>query len=64
VPPLASTKAVLDIDSENGRASRWHTDVISVEAFPLKAAPTQVSGSPALRSPHAIRFHQLVISDG
>jgi alpha-ketoglutarate-dependent sulfate ester dioxygenase len=35
VPPLAGTEAVLDIDAENGRASRWHTDVTFVEAFPL-----------------------------
>ena len=35
VPSLAGTEAVLDIDAENGRASRWHTDVTFVEAFPL-----------------------------
>jgi alpha-ketoglutarate-dependent sulfate ester dioxygenase len=35
VPSLAGTEAVLDIDGENGRASRWHTDVTFVEAFPL-----------------------------
>src|SRR5262252_4500312 len=32
---LAGTEAVLDIDAENGRASRWHTDVTFVPAFPL-----------------------------
>jgi taurine dioxygenase len=35
VPSLAGTEAVLDIDGEDGRASRWHTDVTFVEAFPL-----------------------------
>jgi alpha-ketoglutarate-dependent sulfate ester dioxygenase len=35
VPPVAGTEAVLDIDAENGRASRWHTDVTFVPAFPL-----------------------------
>src|SRR6516165_660049 len=35
VPSLVGTEAVLDIDGENGRASRWHTDVTFVEAFPL-----------------------------
>jgi alpha-ketoglutarate-dependent taurine dioxygenase len=35
VPSVAGTEAVLDIDAENGRASRWHTDVTFVEAFPL-----------------------------
>jgi taurine dioxygenase len=35
VPSLAGTEAVLDIDAENGRANRWHTDVTVVEAFPL-----------------------------
>jgi taurine dioxygenase len=34
VPSLAGTEAVLDIDAENGRASRWHTDVTFVPAFP------------------------------
>ena len=35
LPSLAGTEAVLDIDAENGRASRWHTDVTFVPAFPL-----------------------------
>jgi taurine dioxygenase len=35
VPSLAGTEAVLDIDGEKGRASRWHTDVTFVPAFPL-----------------------------
>ncbi len=35
VPPVAGTEAVLDIDAENTRASRWHTDVTFVPAFPL-----------------------------
>jgi alpha-ketoglutarate-dependent sulfate ester dioxygenase len=35
VPSLAGTEAVLDIDAENARANRWHTDVTFVEAFPL-----------------------------
>jgi taurine dioxygenase len=35
VPSLAGTEAVLDIDAENARASRWHTDVTFVPAFPL-----------------------------
>src|SRR5215475_10743413 len=35
VPSLAGTEAVLDIDADNARASRWHTDVTFVEAFPL-----------------------------
>jgi len=35
VPSLAGTEAVLDINAESGRASRWHTDVTFVEAFPL-----------------------------
>jgi alpha-ketoglutarate-dependent taurine dioxygenase len=34
VPSLAGTEAVLDIDAENGRANRWHTDVTFVPAFP------------------------------
>jgi len=34
VPSLAGTEAVLDFDGENGRASRWHTDVTFVPAFP------------------------------
>jgi len=34
VPSLAGTEAVLDIDAENARASRWHTDVTFVPAFP------------------------------
>jgi alpha-ketoglutarate-dependent taurine dioxygenase len=34
VPSVAGTEAVLDIDAENGRASRWHTDVTFVPAFP------------------------------
>jgi taurine dioxygenase len=35
VPSVAGTEAVLDIDAENARASRWHTDVTFVPAFPL-----------------------------
>jgi taurine dioxygenase len=35
VPSVARTEAVLDIDGESGRASYWHTDVTSVDAFPL-----------------------------
>jgi taurine dioxygenase len=35
VPSLAGTEAVLNIDAENARASRWHTDVTFVPAFPL-----------------------------
>src|SRR5262245_5828343 len=35
VPSLVGTEAVLDIDGEKGRASRWHTDVTFVPAFPL-----------------------------
>jgi alpha-ketoglutarate-dependent taurine dioxygenase len=35
VPSLSGTEAVLDIDAETARASRWHTDVTFVEAFPL-----------------------------
>jgi alpha-ketoglutarate-dependent taurine dioxygenase len=35
VPSLAGTEAVLDIDAENARANRWHTDVTFVPAFPL-----------------------------
>jgi alpha-ketoglutarate-dependent sulfate ester dioxygenase len=35
VPPVAGTEAILDIDAENARASRWHTDVTFVPAFPL-----------------------------
>jgi alpha-ketoglutarate-dependent sulfate ester dioxygenase len=35
VPSVLGTEAVLDIDAENVRASRWHTDVTFVEAFPL-----------------------------
>jgi taurine dioxygenase len=35
VPSVAGTQAVLDIDAENARASRWHTDVTFVPAFPL-----------------------------
>jgi taurine dioxygenase len=34
VPSVAGTEAVLDIDGENSRASRWHTDVTFVPAFP------------------------------
>jgi alpha-ketoglutarate-dependent taurine dioxygenase len=32
---VAGTEAVLGIDAENARASRWHTDVTFVPAFPL-----------------------------
>jgi taurine dioxygenase len=35
LPSVAGTEAVLDIDGENARASRWHTDVTFAEAFPL-----------------------------
>jgi alpha-ketoglutarate-dependent taurine dioxygenase len=35
VPSVAGTAAVLDIDGENSRASRWHTDVTFFQAFPL-----------------------------
>src|SRR5262245_24307795 len=35
LPSVAGTEAVLDIDAENARASRWHTDVTFVPAFPL-----------------------------
>ena len=35
VPSVAGTEAVLNIDAEVIRASRWHTDVTFVEAFPL-----------------------------
>jgi len=35
VPSLAGTEAVLDINAENARAGRWHTDVTFVPAFPL-----------------------------
>jgi alpha-ketoglutarate-dependent sulfate ester dioxygenase len=35
VPSLAGTEMVLDIDADTARASRWHTDVTFVEAFPL-----------------------------
>jgi taurine dioxygenase len=34
VPSLAGTEAVLEIDSENARASRWHTDGTYVDALP------------------------------
>jgi alpha-ketoglutarate-dependent sulfate ester dioxygenase len=35
VPSLAGTEVVHDIDGENRRASRWHTDVTFVPTFPL-----------------------------
>jgi taurine dioxygenase len=35
LPVIAGTEAVLELDSENARASRWHTDGTYVEAFPL-----------------------------
>jgi alpha-ketoglutarate-dependent sulfate ester dioxygenase len=35
VPSIAGTEAVLEIDAENSRARRWHTDATFVEAFPL-----------------------------
>jgi len=35
VPSLAGTEMILDIDADTARASRWHTDVTFVEAFPL-----------------------------
>jgi alpha-ketoglutarate-dependent sulfate ester dioxygenase len=35
VPTIAGTEAVLEVDSENIRARRWHTDSTYVEAFPL-----------------------------
>src|SRR5215813_402435 len=35
VPSLTGTEAVLNIDAEKARASRWHTDVTFVPAFPL-----------------------------
>jgi len=34
LPVIAGTEAVLELDSENARASRWHTDGTYVEAFP------------------------------
>jgi alpha-ketoglutarate-dependent sulfate ester dioxygenase len=34
LPSVAGTEAVLDIDGENARASRWHTDVTFIPAFP------------------------------
>jgi taurine dioxygenase len=34
VPSLAGTEAVLEIDAENARASRWHTDGTYVDALP------------------------------
>jgi alpha-ketoglutarate-dependent sulfate ester dioxygenase len=34
LPVMAGTEAVLELDSENARASRWHTDGTYVEAFP------------------------------
>src|SRR5712675_1466603 len=34
VPSLAGTEAVLNIDAENARASRWHTDGTYVDALP------------------------------
>jgi alpha-ketoglutarate-dependent sulfate ester dioxygenase len=34
LPAVAGTEAVLELDSENVRASRWHTDSTYAEAFP------------------------------
>jgi alpha-ketoglutarate-dependent sulfate ester dioxygenase len=34
VPAIAGTEAVLELDSENARARRWHTDTTYAEAFP------------------------------
>jgi len=34
LPVIAGTEAVLELDSQNARASRWHTDGTYVEAFP------------------------------
>jgi alpha-ketoglutarate-dependent sulfate ester dioxygenase len=34
LPVVAGTEAVLELDSENVRASRWHTDSTYAEAFP------------------------------
>jgi alpha-ketoglutarate-dependent sulfate ester dioxygenase len=34
VPPVVGTEAVLEIDSENARARKWHTDSTYAEAFP------------------------------
>jgi taurine dioxygenase len=34
LPVIAGTEAVLEIDSENARARRWHTDTTYAEAFP------------------------------
>jgi alpha-ketoglutarate-dependent sulfate ester dioxygenase len=34
LPSVAGTEAVLDIDGENARASRWHTDGTYVDALP------------------------------
>jgi alpha-ketoglutarate-dependent sulfate ester dioxygenase len=34
LPLVAGTEAVLELDSENGRARKWHTDVTYTEAFP------------------------------
>jgi alpha-ketoglutarate-dependent sulfate ester dioxygenase len=35
VPAIAGTEAVLELDSENARARRWHTDTTYAETFPL-----------------------------
>jgi alpha-ketoglutarate-dependent sulfate ester dioxygenase len=34
LPPVAGTEAVLELDSENARARRWHTDGTYAKAFP------------------------------
>jgi taurine dioxygenase len=39
IPSVARTEAVLELDAENGRASRWHTDVTFVPAFPQFSVP-------------------------
>src|SRR5215469_14526452 len=53
VPSLAGTEAVLNIDAENPRASRWHTDVTFVPAFPL------FSGAARRRDPARRRRHRV-----
>src|SRR5712671_4595814 len=41
VPSLAGTEAVLEIDAENARASRWHTDgtYVAPMSTPSRSSP-------------------------
>jgi alpha-ketoglutarate-dependent taurine dioxygenase len=61
MPSLAGTEAVLDIDAENGRANRGHTDVTFIEAFPLFSVLRGAKSARRLK--HIWRRHDRSISE-